>query len=56
MEDTFEDYLDDVIEIAEEQYDISKDEIVYNDEHFRHCYNDGTDANKAVMLLSNFCI
>ena len=56
MEETYEDYLEDVIEIADTQFDISKEEIIYNEEHFEQCYEEGTEAERAVFLLSNFCI
>ncbi len=56
MEETFEDYFEVVIEIAESQYEISKEEIVYNKEHFEGCFYEGTDAERAVFLLSTFCI
>ena len=56
MEDYYEDYLEDVIEIADKQFDISKEEIIYNSEHFEQCFEDGTDPEHAVFLLSNFCI
>jgi len=56
MDEFYEEYLEEVIEIAEEQYDISKEEIVYNNEHFERCYYEGTTPEKAVFLLSSFCI
>jgi hypothetical protein len=57
MEDElYEEYIEDAIEIAENNYEISKEEIIYNDEHFRQCYENDTEVEQAVLLLSNFCI
>ena len=56
MEEIYEDYLEDVIEIAESHYDIAKEEIVYNHEHFERCFEEGISADDAVFQLSNFCI
>ena len=55
-DEEYEEYLDDAIDIAESNYDISMEEILYNDEHFRQCYENGTDAEQAVLMLSNFCL
>ncbi len=56
MDEIFEDYFEAVIEIAETLYDLTKDEVVYNKEHFEECFYEGTDAERAVFLLSTLCI
>jgi len=56
MDEYYEEYLEEAIQIAESKFDISKEEIIYNNEHFEQCYENGTDVERAVFLLSNFCI
>ena len=56
MRETFEDYMETVIEVAESNYEITKDELVYNEDQFRQYYEDGTSAEKAVLLIANYCL
>lgn len=54
MNEEYEDYLENAIELAEAKFDIPKEEIHYNNEHFLQCYEEGTDIEQAVFLLANF--
>jgi len=56
MTEEYEDYLEEVTEIATTQYDISTEEIVYNNEHFEQCFEEGTTAEEAVKILSGLCL
>lgn len=52
----YDEFLESVLEIAKIEYEISKEEINYNDEHFLQCYEEGISAGHAVFLLSSFCL
>ena len=54
MED-FDDYLEEVKDLSE-NYELTTEEIHYNLEHFEQCFENGTDADKALFLLSSFCL
>jgi hypothetical protein len=56
MIEDYEDYLEEVHEIASTEYEITKEEVIYNNEHFEQCYEEGTTAGHAVFLLSQFCL
>ena len=47
----YDEFLESVLEIAKIEYEISKEEIDYNEEHFLQCYQEGTSAGHAVFLL-----
>jgi hypothetical protein len=52
----YDEFLESVLEIAKIEYEISKEEIDYNEEHFLQCYQEGTSAGHAVFLLSSTCL
>lgn len=55
MEEIYEDYLEQVLEIALKEHEIPKEEILYNNEHFENCYNDGISVEEAISILTGFC-
>tara|TARA_R110000737_G_C14538373_1_gene478526 strand:+ start:255 stop:425 length:171 start_codon:yes stop_codon:yes gene_type:complete len=56
MDESYEEYLEDVIEIAEAKFELSKEEIVYNNEHFENCFEEGMSAEDSVQLLSDYSL
>ena len=52
----YDEFLESVLEIAKIEYEIAKEEIDYNEEHFLQCYKEGISAGHAVFLLSSTCL